>query len=84
MWRWSIGWGRSNQSAGSASFPGCRRSNSVGRVSGAGTSGIGNWCSRPVSSSSKEASRLKMARPCCTATTRRVVNERPSRIRSTS
>ena len=83
MWRWSIGWGRSNHSL-SSSFQGSSRSKRGASVSGSGTSGIGIWCSRPSSRSWNEAERLKMARPCCTATTRRVVKERPSRMRSTS
>ena len=56
----------------------------VASSSGAGTSGIGNWWERPVSSTWNEADMLKMAWPCWMATTRRVVNERPSRMRSTS
>ncbi len=78
-----MGWGRANQSS-SSSRQGASRSGSVGRVSGSGTSGMGNWCSRPCSSEWNEADMLKMARPCWTATTRRVVKERPSRMRSTS
>ena len=54
MWRWSIGWGRSNHSA-SSSFQGSSRWESGGKDSGSGTSGIGNWCSRPSSGSWKEA-----------------------------
>ena len=83
MCRWSMGWGRSNHSV-SSSLNGCSRSYSGASDSGSGTSGIGIWCSRPASRSWNEAERLKMARPCCTATTRRVVKDRPSRIRSTS
>ncbi len=52
--------------------------------SGSGTSGMGNWWVRPGSSAWNEADRWKMARPCWMATTRRVVNDRPSRMRSTS
>ena len=46
--------------------------------------GHGELVERPSSSTWNEADRLKMARPCWMATTRRVVNDRPSRIRSTS
>ncbi len=60
------------------------RSWKVGNDSGSGTSGIGSWWSGPLSSTWNDADRLKMARPCWMATTRRVVNERPSRMRSTS
>lgn len=47
--------------------------------------GGGSWCSKPASSGRwKDAVRLKIVRPCWTAVTRRVVNDRPSRTRSTS
>ena len=48
-WRWSMGWGRANQSA-SSSRSGSRRSRSVGSVSGSGTSGMGTWWSKAPSS----------------------------------
>ncbi len=51
---------------------------------GCGHCGIGDWWSTPGWSSWKEADSVKMGRSCWTATTRRVVNERPSRTRSTS
>lgn len=44
---------------------------------------MGAWWSIPSSYSWKEADRAKIGLPCCTATTRRVVKERPSRMRST-
>ena len=44
----------------------------------------GTWTDPgPVSATWNDAESAKIARPCWTATTRRVVNERPSRIRST-
>ncbi len=56
-----------------------------GSVLGLGRpSGIGASCSRPSSGTWKLDCRLKIALPCWMATTRRVVNERPSRMRSTS
>ena len=55
----------------------------VGSVSGAGADGIAAWCSRPSSYVWKDAERWKIGWPCWTATTRRVVKERPSRMRST-
>ena len=54
-----------------------------GRPSGSGASGIGTWCSRPVSGRWNDADSVKMAWPCWIAVTRRVLNERPSRVRST-
>ncbi len=60
------------------------RSWNVGSVSGSGTSGIGSPCSKPSSTVWNDADRLKIALPCWTATTRRVVKDRPSRMRSTS
>ncbi len=52
--------------------------------SGAGTSARGSACqSSPVSSMWNEASSTKIASPCWSAVTRRVLNERPSRVRST-
>ena len=41
-------------------------------------------CSTPDCVSWKDAASAKITSPCCTARTRRVVNDRPSRIRSTS
>ncbi len=55
----------------------------VGRVSGAGADGMAVWWSMPSSRTWKEAERWKIGLPCWTATTRRVVKDRPSRIRST-
>jgi len=50
---------------------------------------LGPWYHRPRPIDTRhvdwnEHDRLKMGRPCWMATTRRVVNERPSRMRSTS
>ena len=83
MKRCSIGCGRLYHSL-SCSFQGSSRSMSVGSSSGPGTSGLVNWCSMPRSRLWKEQDMLKIARPCWMATTRRVVKERPSRMRSTS
>ena len=56
----------------------------VGSVSGSGTSGPAAADVRSrLSGWWKEAVRLKIVRPCWTAVTRRVVNDRPSRTRST-
>lgn len=55
----------------------------VGSVSGSGAVGISAWCSSPSSYVWKDAERWKIGWPCWTATTRRVVKERPSRMRST-
>lgn len=52
-------------------------------VSGAGTTGIASWCSKPASSTWNDADMLKIGCPFCTATTRRVVKLLPSRMRST-
>mgnify|MGYP006991307799 CR=1 FL=1 len=41
------------------------------------------WCSYPSSSPWKLADRPKIGRPCCRASTRRVVKLRPSRTLST-
>ena len=60
------------------------RSSSRSRSSGGTTSGIVTWCSMPCSTSWNDADMLKIALPCWTATTRRVVKLRPSRMRSTS
>ena len=60
------------------------RSRNVGSDSGSGTSGIGTWWVGPGSSIWNDAARLKIAFPCWMATTRLVVNDRPSRMRSTS
>jgi hypothetical protein len=59
------------------------RSSKLGTVSGSGASGIAAWCSGPGSSGWNDADRWKIACPCWTAATRRVVNVRPSRMRST-
>ena len=48
------------------------------------TSGMASWCSGPDSHTWNDALRLKIARPCWIAFTVRVVNDRPSRMRSTS
>ena len=45
---------------------------------------MGNWWESPGSSTWNEVDMLKMARPCWMATTRRVVKDLPSRMRSTS
>jgi len=47
--------------------------------SGGGTSGIGFACSGPASAWWNEADSVKIARPCWTAVTRRVLKEWPSR-----
>jgi hypothetical protein len=60
------------------------RSRTDGTSSGGGTSGISAWWSKPSSGTWKLAAMLKMTLPCWMATTRRVVNEPPSRRRSTS
>ena len=77
---------RQAEAAGMPAASACRRRMrcSGSRSSGGATSGMGNWCSRPRSRSWKEIDMVKMARPCWMATTRRVVKERPSRIRSTT
>ena len=60
------------------------RSCSVGNDSGGGTWGIGSACEKPSSSFWNDAARLKMGCPDWIATTLRVLNELPSRMRSTS
>jgi hypothetical protein len=45
---------------------------------------MGIWWSMPISSSWNEQAMVKMAWPCWIALTRLVVNDFPSRIRSTS
>jgi hypothetical protein len=61
------------------------RSRKSGSDSGSGRSaGIGSWWSNPASTTWNDADRLKMGRPCWMATTRRVTNDLPSRMRSTS
>jgi hypothetical protein len=45
---------------------------------------MGSWCSKPGSSFWNDADMLKMGRPDWIATMRRVVNDDPSRMRSTS
>jgi hypothetical protein len=56
----------------------------VGSVSGSGTDGIGSAWSTPGSGCWNDADSAKIAFPRWTPITRRVVNERPSRMRSTS
>ena len=51
--------------------------------SGAGTSGIEVWCSKPFSGSWNEIEPLRIGWPCWIATTRREENVPPSRVRST-
>jgi hypothetical protein len=51
---------------------------------GAGTLGIANWCSAPGSAMWIDAESVKIAFACWGAMTRRVANDLPSRIRSTS
>ena len=46
--------------------------------------GAGSACSTPGCGSWNDAASVKITSPRCTARTRRVVNDRPSRIRSTS
>jgi hypothetical protein len=66
-------------------LPGLEALGQRGQRLGRRTSGMGIWCSSALrSGSANEADMLKMAFPCWTATTRRVVNDLPSRIRSTS
>jgi len=43
----------------------------------------GGWCSKPSSCFWKDADRAKIGCPCCTATVRRALKERPSFMRST-
>ncbi len=77
--------GRGRSIHGARSMPArAKRSRMVGRSSGAGTSGMAKAWSKPSSGTWKLADRLKMTLPCWMATTRRVVNEPPSRSRSTS
>ncbi len=51
--------------------------------SGPGASSTGRWYVMPSSATWNEADRLKITSPCWTASTRRVVNEPPSRTGST-
>ena len=51
--------------------------------SGGGAAGIGRAYSRPGSARWNEAESVKIGLPCWIAVTRRVVNDRPSRTRST-
>ncbi len=77
--------GRGRDSHGVSGTPArSNRSRIVGRPSGGGTAGRGKAWSKPSSGTWKLAAMLKMTRPCWIATTRRVVNEPPSRSRSTS
>ncbi len=65
--------------------PAATRSPRSGSVSGVGTpSGPGTECSRPSCGSWNDADSEKIASPRWTASTRRVVNECPSRTRSVS
>ena len=57
---------------GKRSAYGSSRSRIVGSESGSGASGIVYWCSGPSSATWNDADRLKIARPCWIATTRRV------------
>ncbi len=60
------------------------RSWKIGSVSGPGTAGmLAAWWLTPSSKMWKDADSAKMVLPCWIATTRRVVNDRPSRTRST-
>ena len=84
--RWSMA--RSAESHLRASLgilsPACAaRSSQVGSVSGSGASGMSSECSKPSSNLWKDTEALKIALPRCCATTRRVVNDDPSRMRST-
>ena len=81
----SMGRGRWYQSP-SLSAIGAYRVWKSGSDSGSGVSATGesNWCSKPSSGTWKLTDMLKIALPCWMATTRRVVNVRPSRMRSTS
>ena len=55
----------------------------MGNDSGGGTTGIGSAWSTPGSSIWNEADIVKIGLPFWMATTRRVVNDTPSRVRST-
>ena len=57
MWRWSMGWGRANQSAELVAA-GLEALAQGRQLSGAGTSGMGNWCS-------KARARPRGTRPTC-------------------
>jgi hypothetical protein len=81
-WRMSMGRGRSCHGV-SVTPDRVSRSRMVGSSSGGGTSGIGKAWSNPSSAAWKLAARLKIALPCWMAVTRRVVNDPPSRRRST-
>jgi Na+/proline symporter len=61
-----------------------RSRKSSAALSGGGHVGHRRLVLEPSSGTWNEADRLKMALPCWMATTRRVVKERPSRMRSTS
>ena len=79
----SAGAGRTSRRAARPTAP--SGSGSRGATRAGGTSaGIGSWWSKPSSWTWNDADRLKIGRPCWMATTRRVVNDRPSRMRSTS
>ena len=60
-----------------------KTSEASGRTAGSGTAGISSWWSSPPSGSWKEQLIDRIGLPCWIAWTRRVENDRPSRIRST-
>ena len=60
-----------------------KTSASDGTDIGSGASGIGSWWSRPPSGVWNDALIDRIGLPCWMACTRRVENDRPSRIRST-
>ena len=81
-----MGRSRPNQSRSGSGMPpifGANQSANDGSFSGSGASGMGMLCSGPTSSGWNDAERWKIAWPCWIATTRRVVNVFPSRMRST-
>ena len=82
MWRMSIGLARKKSCAcGPNSFS---IRSAVGVTdSGGGTAGIAMACDSPGSGWWNDAESVKIVFPCCTPVTRRVVNDRPSRTRST-
>ena len=60
-----------------------KTSASDGTLIGSGASGIGSWWSMPRSGVWNDALIDRIGLPCWMACTRRVENDRPSRIRST-
>ena len=60
-----------------------KTSASEGRLSGSATTGAVSWWSSPASGTWKEQLIDRIGLPCWMAWTRRVENDRPSRIRST-